>query len=187
MTTHLTDYDRELAEVERALESGQAAQVVSGESKVTFDPRWWGFHLLLNRHAVKKLLDKSEEFVKDAKKAAGKNKKAANLIELYILIRKVWVQAIDKGTGIRFTSPWLAPGALVPTVWYDGEEDPPPKPPDPGDTALRWTVWEPGQSGWSEDRVIPGHKACWPRRWPPTATAPSTACTAATKAMRSST
>ncbi|MBT2214156.1 hypothetical protein [Actinomadura sp. NEAU-AAG7] len=51
------------------------------------------------------------------------------------------------------------PGALVPTVWYDGEGDPPPKPPDPGDTALRWTVWEPGQSGWSEDRVIPGHKS----------------------------
>ncbi|QXJ25790.1 hypothetical protein AGRA3207_007340 [Actinomadura graeca] len=158
MTSVIQDRDRQLAELAAEVEAGQAVRVHDKKAEVTFEPLWWGFHLYLNRQAVAQFLADIGGIKDDLKKAAKKNKKVAGLIELYIASRQLWVKAIDKGTGIRFTSPWLVPGAFVPTVWDDGQGKPPPPPPDPGDTALWWSIWERGK-GWSSDRVIPAHRS----------------------------
>ncbi|ALG06235.1 hypothetical protein AOZ06_04200 [Kibdelosporangium phytohabitans] len=129
--------------------------MLAGEAAVSFDPVWWGFHVSLNRHAVKFLMNNIDELKPMLKKLHKKNPRVGSIVQLYIELRKWWVKLIDQGTGIRFSSPWLVPGALVPTVWHDGEAQPPPTPP-PGDTALWWAAWENGK-GWGTDMRFPSH------------------------------
>ncbi|WP_158888202.1 hypothetical protein [Amycolatopsis anabasis] len=139
-----------------ACPDAEPSEAAAGEAKVWFDPRWWGFHIWLNRHAVTFLLDNIGELKPILKKALKSHPRTSGIVQLFIATRILWVKAIDKGTGILFTSPWLVPGALVPTVWNDGEgRETPPEAPD-RDTSLWWTVWEQGK-GWSEDMRFPSH------------------------------
>ncbi|MYT33910.1 MULTISPECIES: hypothetical protein [unclassified Streptomyces] len=118
-----------------------------------FVPDFWGYELLLNRYAVKLLKEEASRLLELIGKALPK--KLGLLVKAYIYSRKWWVERIDQGTGIRFSSPWLMPGALVPTVWDDGEGHHP-EPENPGDTYLWWSVWEEGR-GWSKDIRFPSH------------------------------
>ncbi|CAM3957277.1 hypothetical protein NOGI109294_20215 [Nocardiopsis gilva] len=109
---------------ERQHEVPQARRPSKGpgeqEPQVSADTQWWGFHVYLNRQAVEIFYEGSEVFSELLEKALPE---PLNLIaKAYIFSRQVWAKAVDQGTGLRFTSPWIAPGAMVPTAWDDGEE-----------------------------------------------------------------
>jgi hypothetical protein len=135
------------------LADGTTGEWSDGDVKITCDTDYWGFTVHLNRHAFTKLVVHTKEFLALAKAVLPT---PVNLIViLHVAVRIGWAKAIDQGTGISFYSPWLVPGWLQPSAWYDGEGERPKPPPPPGDTALWFTVYDP-EHGWSADQLIPG-------------------------------
>lgn len=50
---------------------------------------------------------------------------------------------------VKCTSPWIAPGWLVPTPSQGPSED----------TSLWWTVFQPSENGWNDDEKFSGHRS----------------------------
>jgi hypothetical protein len=147
LVNHATSVEIEVVEPE-----GTATwfDIAGGTPKVRAESEWWGFEIYLNRYAVRAF----DTILEVIEKAANLLPEPVGLmVEAYILSRKLWIELVthEGETGCKITSPWVVPGAMVPTSWDDGEGSAPQPPPEP---PLKWTVYDLELGMWSPQREL---------------------------------
>ncbi|TXS35201.1 hypothetical protein [Streptomyces sp. t39] len=102
------------------LARGTRSESADGDAKVTCETYYWGYELYLNRYAFNKFVELGSGFMGTI--VANLPYPVNLIVGAHLLTRTAWAIAVNKGTGVKFTSWWPVAGALVPSAWHDGED-----------------------------------------------------------------
>ncbi|MFE3798341.1 hypothetical protein [Nocardia tengchongensis] len=106
----------------------------NGKPEVWAESKWWGFHVYLNKPALDLGLELAPLFVDMLCEFLPSA--VSTVVGHYMMVYLEVVKHVDRGYGVKLTSPWIMWTALVPTALNA-----------PVDRNLYWTVFEPDQ--WS--------------------------------------
>lgn len=109
------------------------------------ETKWWGFQVHMSESTADDISDLTDQI---ADIIEGTIPKIGKVLAAVMKIHSLWIKAVNGPTGVKCTSPWIAPSLLIPSG-RGGVV---------GDPKLWWTVYEPGQ-GWSTDEQFAAHQS----------------------------
>jgi hypothetical protein len=135
---------------DEAVRKGAEAQAVlaAAGKRVWVETYWWGFQVHMEPGAAENVAD-IQDLIADIVEAAVP--KVGRLVAAIVKLHAAAIRYVNTlgSLGVKCTSPWIAPGWLIPTPRTIRE-----------DLNMWWTVLDTTRSGsWSQDEKFPAHES----------------------------